>query len=165
MMGRIHVQRRQVRNAPAIVLVPAGISRIRAELTQFFVEFVGRSSRRAPSETGEAGRNSRRGERCSGSFLIQLAGCCEIKRTAVNVVNGLAFDDFDGSPESIATLFHELVNASALRFKKSGVFRRKPRPKDVSSGLASFDELMANSVSELGTAFLEALVDQGTGAK
>ena len=34
-----------------------------------------------------------------------------------------------------------------------------------SSGLASFDELMANSVSELGTAFLEALVDQGAGAK
>ena len=71
----------------------------------------------------------------------------------------------DGSPESIATLFHELVHASALRYAKSGVFRRKPRPKDVSSGLASFDELMANSVSELGTAFLDALVDQGTGAK
>ena len=69
------------------------------------------------------------------------------------------------SPESISTLFHELVHASALRFEKSGVFRRKPRPKDVSSGLASFDELMANSVSELGTAFLEALVDQGAGAK
>ena len=63
----------------------------------------------------------------------------------------------DGSPESIATLFHELVHASALRFAKSGVFRRKPRPKDVSSGLASFDELMANSVSELGTAFLGML--------
>ena len=51
------------------------------------------------------------------------------------------------------------------RFAKSGVFRRKPRPKDVSSGLASFDELMANSVSELGTAFLDALVDHGTDAK
>lgn len=67
--------------------------------------------------------------------------------------------------KGIATLFHELVHASALRFEKSGVFKRKPRPKDVSSGLASFDELMANSVSELGTAFLEAIVDQGTGAK
>ena len=74
-------------------------------------------------------------------------------------------EKLDGSPESVATLFHEFVHASALRFAKSGVFRRKPRPKDVSSGLASFDELMANSVSELGTAFLEALVDQGTGAK
>ena len=60
---------------------------------------------------------------------------------------------------------HELVHASALRFKKSGVFRRKPRPKDVSSGLASCDELMANSVSGLGTAFLDALVDHGAGAK
>ena len=64
---------------------------------------------------------------------------------------------FDGSPETAATLFHELVHASALRFEKSGVFKRKPRPKDVSSGLASFDELMANSVSELGTAFLGML--------
>lgn len=63
----------------------------------------------------------------------------------------------DGSPESISTFFHELVHASALRFKKSGVFRRKPRPKDVSSGLASFDELMANSVGELGEAFLGML--------
>ena len=71
----------------------------------------------------------------------------------------------DGSPESIATLFHELVHASALRFAKSGVFRRKPRPKDVSSGLASFDELMANSVGELGEAFLGAIVNQGAGAK
>ena len=60
----------------------------------------------------------------------------------------------DGSPESLATFFHELVHASALRFEKSGVFRRRPRPRDVSSGLASFDELMANSVGELGAAFL-----------
>ena len=60
----------------------------------------------------------------------------------------------DGSPESISTFFHELVHASALRFEKSGVFRRRPRPRDVSSGLASFDELMANSVDELGAAFL-----------
>ena len=74
-------------------------------------------------------------------------------------------EKLDGSPESVATLFHELVHASALRFEKSGVFKRKPRPKDVSSGLASFDELMANSVSELGTAFLEAIVNQGAGAK
>ena len=74
-------------------------------------------------------------------------------------------EKLDGSPASVATLFHEFVHASALRFEKSGVFKRKPRPKDVSSGLASFDELMANSVSELGTAFLEALVDQGAGAK
>ena len=66
-------------------------------------------------------------------------------------------EKLDGSPESIATFFHELVHASALRFEKSGVFKRKPRPKDVSSGLASFDELMANSVSELGTAFLGML--------
>jgi hypothetical protein len=66
-------------------------------------------------------------------------------------------EKLDGSPESVATLFHELVHASALRFEKSGVFKRKPRPKDVSSGLASFDELMANSVSELGTAFLDML--------
>ena len=65
----------------------------------------------------------------------------------------------DGSPESIATLFDELVHASALRLEKSGVFRRKPRPKDVSSGLTSFDELMANSVSELGTAFLGMMAE------
>ena len=65
----------------------------------------------------------------------------------------------DGSPESIATLFHELVHASALRFEKSGVFRRKPRPKDVSSGLSSFDELMANSVGELGAAFLGMMAE------
>ena len=45
------------------------------------------------------------------------------------------------------------------RFAKSGVFRRKPRPKDVSSGLASFDELMANSVSELGAAFLGMMAE------
>ena len=64
---------------------------------------------------------------------------------------------FDGSPESTATLFHELVHASAVRFEKSGVFRRKPRPKDVRKGLVSFDELMANSVGELGEAFLGAL--------
>ena len=70
----------------------------------------------------------------------------------------------DGSPESISTLFHELVHASALRFEKSGVFRRRPRPKDVSSGLSSFDELMANSVSELGAAFLGMLAaDQAQG--
>ncbi len=64
---------------------------------------------------------------------------------------------FDGSPESIATLFHELVHASTLRFEKSGAFRRAPEQKDVRSGLVSFDELVANSVSEFGTAFLAAL--------
>ena len=64
---------------------------------------------------------------------------------------------FDGSPESIATLFHELVHASTLRFEKSGVLRRAPKRKDVRSGLVSFDELVANSVSELGTAFLGML--------
>ena len=69
-------------------------------------------------------------------------------------------EKLDGSPESVATFFHELVHASALRFEKSGVFKRKPRPKDVSTGLASFDELMANSVSELGTAFLGMLPPQ-----
>ena len=69
-------------------------------------------------------------------------------------------EKLDGSPESVATLFHEFVHASALRFEKSGVFKRKPRPKDVSTGLASFDELMANSVSELGTAFLGMLSPQ-----
>ena len=66
-------------------------------------------------------------------------------------------EKLDGSPESVATLFHELVHASALRFEKSGVFRRRPRPRDVSSGLVSFDELMANSVGELGSAFLGML--------
>ncbi len=64
---------------------------------------------------------------------------------------------FDGSPESIATLFHELVHASTLRFERSGVLTRAPKPKDVRRGLVSFDELVANSVSELGTAFLDAL--------
>ena len=63
----------------------------------------------------------------------------------------------DGSPESIATLFHEFVHASTLRFEKSGVLRRTPRPRDVRRGLVSFDELVANSVSELGAAFLDAL--------
>ena len=54
--------------------------------------------------------------------------------------------------------------AALLRIAKSGVFRRKPRPKDVSSGLSSFDELMANSVSELGEAFLGMLAaDQAQG--
>ena len=33
----------------------------------------------------------------------------------------------DGSPESIATLFHELVHASALRFAKSGGRLVRPR--------------------------------------
>ena len=67
-------------------------------------------------------------------------------------------DRFDGSPESIATLFHELVHASTLRFEKGGVLRRKPKPKDVRGGLVSFDELVANSVSELGSAFLAELM-------
>ena len=66
-------------------------------------------------------------------------------------------EKLDGSPESMATFFHELVHVSALRFVRSGVFKRNPRPRDVSSGLASFDELMANSVSELGAAFLGML--------
>ena len=67
---------------------------------------------------------------------------------------------FDGSPESFATLFLELVHASTLRFEKGGVLRRAPRPKDVGKGLVSFDELVANSVSELGTAFLGMLSEQ-----
>ena len=67
-------------------------------------------------------------------------------------------ENLDGSPDAISTFFHELVHASALSFEKSGVFRREPRPDDVSTGLASFDELMANSVSELGTAFLGMLM-------
>ena len=67
-------------------------------------------------------------------------------------------ENLDGSPDAISTFFHELVHASALRFKKSGVFRREPQPEDVSTGLASFDELMANSVSELGPAFLGMLM-------
>ena len=67
-------------------------------------------------------------------------------------------ESLDGSPDSIATFFHELVHASALRFEKSGLFKREPRPEDVSAGLTSFDELMANSVSELGTAFLGMLM-------
>ena len=71
---------------------------------------------------------------------------------------------FDGSPESIATLFHELVHASTLRFEKSGVLRRAPEPKDVRRGLVSFDEVMANSVGELGEAFLGALLSQSEGA-
>ncbi|MBQ3289116.1 MAG: hypothetical protein IJH50_06865, partial [Kiritimatiellae bacterium] len=62
---------------------------------------------------------------------------------------------------SVATLFHELVHASTLRFEKSGVLRRAPRPKDVRRGLVSFDELMANSVNELGAAFLGALMAEG----
>lgn len=69
-------------------------------------------------------------------------------------------EKFDGSPESIATLFHELVHVSALRFEKSGVFRRSPKPKDVRRGLVAFDELMANSVNELGAAFLTMLSEQ-----
>ena len=69
---------------------------------------------------------------------------------------------FDGSPESIATLFHELVHASNLRFEKTGVLRRAPKPKDVQRGLVSFDELLANSVSELGAAFLGALSEKST---
>ena len=67
---------------------------------------------------------------------------------------------FDGSPESVATLFHELVHASTLRFEKSGVLRREPKPKNVGRGLVSYDELVANSVSELGTAFLGALSEK-----
>ena len=66
-------------------------------------------------------------------------------------------EKLDGSPESVATFFHELVHASTLRFEKGGVLRRAPRPKDVGKGLVSFDELVANSVSELGTAFLDML--------
>ena len=66
-------------------------------------------------------------------------------------------EELDGSPESVATLFHELVQASTLRFEKGGVLRRAPKPKDVGKGLVSFDELVANSVSELGTAFLDML--------
>ena len=65
----------------------------------------------------------------------------------------------DGSPESSATLFHELVHASALRFERGGVVRRKPRPEDGSSGLSAFDELMANSVGELGAAFLGMMAE------
>jgi hypothetical protein len=67
-------------------------------------------------------------------------------------------ENLDGSPDSISTFFHELVHASALRFKKSGVFRREPQSEDVSTGLTSFDELMANSVTELGAAFLGMLM-------
>ena len=67
---------------------------------------------------------------------------------------------FDGSPESVATLFHELVHASTLRFERSWVLRRAPKPKDVRGGLVSFDELMANSVNELGAAFLGALTSE-----
>ena len=67
---------------------------------------------------------------------------------------------FDGSPESVATLFHELVHASTLRFERSGVLRREPKPKNVGRGLVSYDELVANSVSELGTAFLGALSEK-----
>ena len=66
-------------------------------------------------------------------------------------------EKLDGSPESMATFFHELVHASAVRFRKSGVLKRAPRRKDMKCGLTSFDELMANSVGELGTAFLEML--------
>ena len=66
-------------------------------------------------------------------------------------------ETFDGSPESTATLFHELVHASTLRFQKGGVLRREPRPRNVKGGLVSYDELMACSVSELGTAFLGML--------
>ena len=73
----------------------------------------------------------------------------------------VSIERFDGSPESVATLFHELVHASTLRFEKSGVLRRAPRPKDVRRGLVSFDELMANSVNELGAAFLSALASEG----
>ena len=69
-------------------------------------------------------------------------------------------EKLDGSPESVATLFHELVHASTLRFEKGGVLRRAPRPKDVGKGLVSFDELVANSVSELGSAFLGMLSEQ-----
>lgn len=35
-------------------------------------------------------------------------------------------ENLDGSPDSVSTFFHELVHASALRFEKSGVFKREP---------------------------------------
>ena len=41
--------------------------------------------------------------------------------------------------------------------RSSTGFRRAPKPKDVGKGLVSFDELVANSVGELGEAFLGGL--------
>ena len=64
---------------------------------------------------------------------------------------------FDGSPAAIATLFHELVHASMVRYANSGVLRRNPTKRDCAKGAVSIDELLANSVGELGEAFLPQL--------
>ena len=56
---------------------------------------------------------------------------------------------FDGSPAAIATLFHELVHASMVRYANSGVLRRNPTKRDCAKGAVSIDELLANSVGEL----------------
>ena len=67
-------------------------------------------------------------------------------------------DRFDGSPDCVSTLFHELVHASVLRLSKNGTLNRRPKAKDLRKGrLVSLDELMAHSVKELGEYFLAEL--------
>ena len=66
-------------------------------------------------------------------------------------------EKFDGSPEATATLFHELVHASMVRYANSGVFSRRLNRKDCRKGPVAIDELLATSVSELGSAFLSQL--------
>ena len=69
-------------------------------------------------------------------------------------------EEFDGSPAAIASLFHELVHASMVRYANGGVLRRRPNKEDCKKGLCAIDELMANSVSVLGEAFLVQLKEK-----
>lgn len=103
-----------------------------------------------------------RGDYASAGIFLPAAGATVSADTMPTETFGCLVwvEKLDGSPESMATFFHELVHDSALRFARRGVFRRNPRPRDVSSGLASFDGLMANSVSELGAAFLGMLCQE-----
>lgn len=63
-------------------------------------------------------------------------------------------EKFDGSPECITSLFHELMHASAIRLSKNGVLNRRPKAKDLCKGLVSLDELIAHSITELSEYFL-----------
>lgn len=63
---------------------------------------------------------------------------------------------FEGTPEEMASFFHEVTHASVHRFEKNGMLQ-KPLSEKALEGDVSFEEMIATSVSEIGGGLLSQL--------
>lgn len=68
-------------------------------------------------------------------------------------------EQMEMSPKSLSTFAHELVHASIIRCKKSGMFKSKNAPKDLAKFDSFYAEAISNSVSELSEGILSQIME------